>query len=87
MSATLGVFDAKARFSELIERAEHGEEILITRRGTTVARIVPAAKSALTPAEIAEIKEDFRKLREGMAARGVKVTQAEIAEWKNEGRR
>ena len=48
---------------------------------------MPAAKSALTPAEIAEIKEDFRKLREGMAARGVKVTQAEIAEWKNEGRR
>jgi prevent-host-death family protein len=32
--------DAKARLSELVERAEGGEEVTITRRGKPVARIV-----------------------------------------------
>jgi prevent-host-death family protein len=31
--------DAKARLSELVERATHGEPICITRRGKPVARI------------------------------------------------
>lgn len=37
--------DAKARLSELVNRAEAGETVEITRRGKTVARIVPAAKT------------------------------------------
>ncbi|MCC7487326.1 MAG: type II toxin-antitoxin system prevent-host-death family antitoxin [Burkholderiales bacterium] len=36
------LFEAKARLSELIDRAEAGREIVITRRGRAVARIVPA---------------------------------------------
>ena len=36
------LFEAKARFSELVDRAEAGREIVITRRGRAVARIVPA---------------------------------------------
>jgi prevent-host-death family protein len=39
------VGEAKAHFSALIKRAEAGEEVLVTRSGTPVARIVPA-KSA-----------------------------------------
>ena len=35
------LFEAKARLSELVDRAE-GREIVITRRGRAVARIVPA---------------------------------------------
>lgn len=34
--------DAKARFSELLGRAENGEEITIRRHGKAVARLVPA---------------------------------------------
>ena len=37
-----GVFEAKTRFSELVEQAARGEEVLITRRGQPVARLVPA---------------------------------------------
>jgi prevent-host-death family protein len=33
--------DAKARLSELVERATQGETVRITRRGKPVARIVP----------------------------------------------
>lgn len=36
------LFEAKARLSELIDRAEAGRETIITRRGRAVARIVPA---------------------------------------------
>ena len=32
--------DAKARLSELVERAEAGEDVTILRRGKAVARIV-----------------------------------------------
>ena len=35
------IADAKAQFSDLVERAEAGEEIEIKRRGQPVAKIVP----------------------------------------------
>ena len=40
----VGVFEAKARLSELVARAEHGQETVITRSGKVVARLVPVAK-------------------------------------------
>lgn len=36
------LFEAKARLSELVDRAEAGQETVITRRGRAVARLVPA---------------------------------------------
>ncbi len=39
---SVGSFEAKTLFSQLIERAIHGEEVFITRRGKPVAKIVPA---------------------------------------------
>ena len=39
----VGVFEAKARLSELVARAERGQETIITRSGKVVARLVPAA--------------------------------------------
>ena len=40
----VGVFEAKARLSELVAKAERGRETTITRHGKVVARLVPAAK-------------------------------------------
>ncbi len=40
---SIGIFEAKNRLSELIERAARGEEIVITRRGEQVARLLPPA--------------------------------------------
>lgn len=37
----IGLYDAKARLSEIVERVESGSEVVITRRGKAVARIVP----------------------------------------------
>jgi prevent-host-death family protein len=38
---TVGIFEAKQKLSELVERASRGEEITITRRGKEQARLVP----------------------------------------------
>jgi prevent-host-death family protein len=38
----VGAFEAKNKLSALLERVERGEEILITRRGRPVAKLVPA---------------------------------------------
>jgi prevent-host-death family protein len=39
--ADVSIAEAKAHFSELVERAESGETVRITRRGKPVARLVP----------------------------------------------
>ena len=41
----VGIFEAKARLSELVDKAERGRETTITRNGKVVARLVPAAKA------------------------------------------
>jgi prevent-host-death family protein len=48
---SIGLFEAKAKLSELVERAEHGERIIITRRGKAAAelRAITPTKKALTP--------------------------------------
>jgi prevent-host-death family protein len=46
-----GAADAKARFAELLARAEAGETITIRRHGRAVAKLVPAAMRELTPEE------------------------------------
>ena len=38
----MNVADAKARLSELIAAAERGEEVIISRAGQPVVRLVPA---------------------------------------------
>jgi prevent-host-death family protein len=40
-----GASDAKARFAELLDRAEAGETITIRRHGRPVARLVPVSRT------------------------------------------
>jgi prevent-host-death family protein len=37
------IHDAKTNLSRIIERVEHGEEIIISRAGQPVAKVVPLA--------------------------------------------
>ena len=43
--ATVSVYNARAEFSRLIERALAGEDIVITRRGKPAVRLVPIEHS------------------------------------------
>lgn len=67
--ATVGSFEAKTKFSALLERVEHGEQILITRRGKPVARLVPIATAR--KAKVSAAMEKLRKLREGTTLGGL----------------
>ncbi len=55
----IGLFQAKNRLSELIDRAERGEEIGITRRGKLAAVIGPARSRAT----VKEIFDDIENIR------------------------
>ncbi|MBN9061659.1 MAG: hypothetical protein BGP06_02190 [Rhizobiales bacterium 65-9] len=43
---TVSLYEAKTHLSSLVERAAAGEEILITKHGAPMARLVPAAIKA-----------------------------------------
>jgi len=45
MKNVVGTFEAKTNFTKLIQRVSEGEEILITRRGRPVAKIIPLEKN------------------------------------------
>jgi prevent-host-death family protein len=40
-AAQFNVHDAKTHLSRIPERVEHGEEIIISRTGTPIAKVVP----------------------------------------------
>jgi len=42
---------AKAHFSALLDRVERGEELVIARRGKSIARLVPEKSQARTAAQ------------------------------------
>jgi prevent-host-death family protein len=54
---TVGLFDAKTHLSELIARAERGEEVIITRHNKPVARLVPVRKAARAARSAAATRE------------------------------
>jgi prevent-host-death family protein len=58
---TIGIFEAKQKLSELVERASQGEEIVITCRGKERARLVGAV--AKRQRSMKEIFDSFARVR------------------------
>ncbi len=65
--ATIGAFDAKNRFSELLEKASHGKETVVTKHGRPIAKIVPFREEH-RPVE--EVFERIAQTRVKIAQRG-----------------
>lgn len=78
-------FDAKNRLGRFLDRVQAGEELVITRHGVPVARLVAVGKRS--DDEVKQALETFRKVRESLASSGKKVVRDEIKRWRNEGRR
>ena len=69
---TVGLFEAKQKLSELVERAREGEKIGITRRGQLAAVLVPVP--AFAEATLKDIFRDIEKIRKrAKLGRGVNV--------------
>jgi prevent-host-death family protein len=58
----IGAFEAKTHLSDLLRRAENGEEFIIQRRGRPVARLIPYRPDASEPTlrEIVSAMQEFR---------------------------
>jgi len=56
---TVGLFEAKQKLSEIVERASEGEHIGITRRGKLAAIIVPAQPET----SLKDIFDDIERIR------------------------
>jgi len=62
---TVSLAEAKARLSELTERAAAGEEVIITKRGRPVGRLSrPRPLLAVDPAPLRRLTESMTRQRE-----------------------
>ncbi|RDE49146.1 MAG: type II toxin-antitoxin system prevent-host-death family antitoxin [Candidatus Accumulibacter meliphilus] len=76
----IGAFEAKNKLGTLLDWVENGEEVLITRRGKAVARLVPA--------EPGFDRAKARRAADGLldARRDVTLGGLKIKDLVNEGR-
>jgi prevent-host-death family protein len=67
----IGAFEAKNRLSELLEAAENGEEVMITKHGHPVAKLVPVDN--FDRAKAREAIEWLKEFRKTHPLRGLKI--------------
>ena len=85
---TIGLFEAKTHLSELVARAEQGEEVIITRHNKPVAKLVPISQvSAELVARRREAIAQLEAIGRQVVARTGGITREEILEWVREGRK
>jgi prevent-host-death family protein len=81
----IGIFEAKTRLSSLVDEVEKGGEIVITRHGKPVARLVKP-EDRHSPEAIEQRRKAMRELREIASRLKINATHEEIKSWINEGR-
>ncbi len=74
----VGLFEAKRKLSEFVERASRGERIGITKRGKLAAEIVPAREEV----DLKKAFEEIEKIRK----RSKKVPGVTVRSLIEEGR-
>lgn len=68
----IGAFEAKNRFGSLLDLVEQGEEVVITRRGKVVARLVPGRDGPDRNA-VAEAARRIEARRTGAKLGGLRI--------------
>ena len=68
----IGAFQAKNRLGQLLDLVEQGEEVVITRHGKAVARLVPP-KEGLSRAEAREAAQRIREMSRGVTLAGLRL--------------
>jgi prevent-host-death family protein len=81
-TVTIGAFDAKTHFSEVISEVQNGSDYVITKRGKPVAKVIPFVERQQNRQEaVAELRETIRK-----HWRGPPLRPGEIKEMIEDGR-
>ena len=81
MQKSVSAREANQQFARILREVEAGAEILVTRRGQPVARIVPARPSGerqLTPEQEAAHARTMERLRKGWDLGGGKFNRDEL---------
>jgi prevent-host-death family protein len=68
----VGSFEAKNKLSSLLDQVERGAEIVITRRGKPVAKLVPAVPG-FDREKARRAAEGLREISKGLRLRGLKI--------------
>lgn len=71
---TVGSYEAKTHFPSLLDRVSKGEEVIITKHGVPVARLVPIFPFR-TQDDYQEIAAQIRQFRKGRRLGEVSVRQ------------
>ena len=79
----MGAFEAKNKLGRLLDEVAHGEEIVITRRGKEVARLVPARPTRSRE----EAQAAMQRIRARAESRKFgRFDWSEWKAWRDEGR-
>ncbi len=87
----VAITEAESQLNKLVAEIEStGDEVIITRDGVPVARLVRENKhprsSELTPEQIERRRKAIARLQQIAGELNVGATHEEIKEWINEGR-
>ena len=69
---TIGVFEAKNRLTALLDEVEAGGEVLITRRGKPIAKLV-APETGFNRDKARRAADGLRTTSRGITLRGLKL--------------
>ena len=72
----VAVTNAKAQLTELIRRAEAGEEVILTRHGRAAVRLVPV-EAVVAPAERRQLLEAIRSSGAAKARAGESAARSQ----------
>ena len=72
---SIGLFEAKTHLSELIARAERGEEVIITRHNKPVAKLVPIGRESAQGMQRRQAALDALQVFEPIAVPGVSLAE------------
>ncbi len=81
---SVGIYEAKTRFSALIEMVVQGDEVRITRHGQEVVRMLPVRrKPVITDEQIVRELEQIQALQQTVRAQ---VATDSVAQLRQKGR-
>lgn len=75
----LTAVEAKVKFGSVLDAVERGEEIVVTRNGKVVARIIPANEPGMSRDEAVERLKTFSK--------GITLGDLDLLAMRDQGRR
>lgn len=73
MASTIGAYEAKTRFSELLRRVQQGETVTITRHGMPVAVLAPPQPASHR--SVAEVVAEMKELRKRLTLGGIPLRE------------